>query len=168
MSAIGSIVVLDGPSSAGKTTLARAVRARIGVTAAPISLDHFFAFKHPDAKNDWHMFATLSDATFATAVAFANRGFDVIVDTVFERPESLQSARRALVDHVHHFVAVTCDVHELEARERRRGDRRIGQARDQHARVFHDADYALWIDTARLSVDECVAKIAALLTPTPT
>ena len=66
MSTTGAIVVLNGPSSAGKTTLARAVRARIGVTAAAISLDEFFAFRHPDAKNDWRMFSTLSEAAFAT------------------------------------------------------------------------------------------------------
>lgn len=166
MSTTGAIVVLNGPSSAGKTTLARAVRARIGVTAAAISLDEFFAFRHPDAKNDWRMFSTLSEAAFATAIAFANRGYDAIIDTVFERAETLQSARRVLAGHVHHFVAVTCDLRELELREATRGDRRIGQARDQHARVFHDADYALWLDTSQLSVDECVAKIVGLLDET--
>ncbi|MDQ3335182.1 MAG: hypothetical protein M4D80_08470 [Myxococcota bacterium] len=33
MSTTGTIVVLNGPSSAGKTTLAQAVRARVGIGA---------------------------------------------------------------------------------------------------------------------------------------
>lgn len=76
-----------------------------------------------------------------------------MVDTVFERPESFRSAERAVAGQAHHLVAVTC---ELEAREARRSDRRIGQARDQNARVFRDASYALRLDTSQQSVDAIV------------
>lgn len=50
-----------------------------------ISLDDFFACVGGAAKRDWRPFATLSDAAFAAAAAFADRGFTAIVDTVFER-----------------------------------------------------------------------------------
>lgn len=160
---MGTILVLNGPSSAGKTTLARAVQARLGVSAAAVSLDQFFGFMHPKAKINWAVFAALSDAAFATAAALANGGFHVVVDTVFERAESAEAAKLALMAHAHHFIAVTCELAELEAREARRGDRRIGQARDQYTRVLHEVDYALRVDTSRLSVDECVTQIVGLL-----
>jgi chloramphenicol 3-O phosphotransferase len=165
MSATGTIVVLNGPSSAGKTTLARATRARVGVTATAVSIDEFFTFMHPDANNNWRMFSTLNDAVFATAIALASGGFHVIVDTVFERPDAVLTAERALAAHAHHFVAVTCDLRELEAREAKRGDRRIGQAREQHTRVLQNARYALHLDTSLLSVEDCVAKLVSLLEP---
>jgi chloramphenicol 3-O phosphotransferase len=159
----GIIVVLNGPSSAGKTTLARRVRAHVGDTVAAISIDQLFAFMHPDAKNNWNLFSALSEAAFASAVALSDAGFHVIVDTVFERIESLRSAERVFAGRVFHLVSVTCDLEELERREALRGDRRIGHARDQLQRVFFDADYALRLDTSRRSVDECVLDVARLL-----
>lgn len=107
MSTRTSIVVLNGPSSAGKTTLARAVRDRIGANGAAVSIDQFFQLMHPDAKNDWSMFCALTDALFATAATLANAGFEVVVDTVFERAECVRAAERALAGHAYHFVAVT-------------------------------------------------------------
>jgi chloramphenicol 3-O-phosphotransferase len=130
------------------------VQTRLGVTAAVVSIDHFFLM-HADAKNNWHTFSALSDAVFSSAASLASNGFHVIADTVFERAESLHAAQRALASHPHHFIAVTCDLAVLEARETKRGNRRIGLARDQHTRVFHDASYSLWVDTSRSSVEEC-------------
>jgi chloramphenicol 3-O-phosphotransferase len=48
----GRVIVLNGPSSAGKTTLASAVRTRIGSTIAAVSIDQYFPFMHPDAPNN--------------------------------------------------------------------------------------------------------------------
>ncbi len=137
----------------------------MGPAVAAVSIDQFFPFVHADARHDWALFSTLTEATLATAVALANGGLHVIVDTVFERIDSLHALGRVLASHTHHLVAVTCQLEALEAREARRGDRRIGQARDQHARVFHDASYALRLDTSRMSLDECVDVIVALLHP---
>jgi chloramphenicol 3-O phosphotransferase len=159
----GQIVVLNGPSSAGKTTLARAVRARLGPTSAAVSLDQFYPFVHPAAPNGWQLFSTLTEATFATAVSLAEGGLTVIVDTVFERPESLWTARHAIGRRRHHLVAVTCPLEALEARERARGDRRPGQARQQHERVLQGATYDLIVDTDLQSLEECVDRIVALL-----
>jgi chloramphenicol 3-O phosphotransferase len=157
------IVVLNGPSSAGKTTLARAVRDRVGATCAALSIDQFFPFVHRDAPNNWHTFSALTEAMFAATAAFATAGFDVIVDTVFERPESLTSARRALAAHQHHLVGVTCSLDILEERERARADRRIGQARAQFERVMQNASYDLLLDTGKLSVEGCADQIIALM-----
>jgi chloramphenicol 3-O phosphotransferase len=162
MSSVGTIVVFNGPSSAGKTTLAHAVRAHVGPTVAVVSVDHLFAFMHPDAKNTWHMFSALGEAALASAAALATAGFHVIVDTVFERVDSLRSAERVLAGHEWHLVGVTCAPEELDRREAERGDRRNGQARDQLERVFFDATYAVRLDTSRQTADECVAEVVRL------
>jgi chloramphenicol 3-O phosphotransferase len=159
----GHIVVLNGPSSAGKSTLAKAVRARLGIASAAISIDRLFAFMHPDTRPTWTWYAALTDATFRTAAAIADAGFDVVADTVFERVECLDLMRSALGDRQHHLVAITAPLDVLESRERERGNRRIGLAREQHARVFHGARYALQLDTAAQPTDECVDRIVALL-----
>lgn len=157
------IVVLNGPSSSGKTTLAGALRARLGPTSAAASIDQFYPLVHPAAPNNWRLFSTLTEALFATAVALSEGGFDVIVDTVFERQESLLTAQRALAGRTYHMVAVTCPAEVLEERERARGNRRPGQARDQHERVLQGANYNLHLDTALLPPDECVDRVIALM-----
>jgi cytidylate kinase len=68
MAARGTVVTLNGPSSAGKSTLAKATRERLGATCMAISLDRLFAFAHPAHPLNWRLFATLTDATFAVAV----------------------------------------------------------------------------------------------------
>src|SRR5262249_19909591 len=120
--AVGEIVVLNGPSSAGKTTIALAVRDRLAPSSAVVSLDHFFPCVHPAHPKTWRVFSTLAHATFATAVSLASGGLSVVVDTVFERPESLQTARQMLAHRPYFLVAITCPVEILESRERARGD----------------------------------------------
>jgi chloramphenicol 3-O phosphotransferase len=156
------ILVLNGPSSAGKTTLANRVRELRGPTCAVVSIDQLWACLHRDAPRGWTTFAALTETAFAGAAALASGGFDVIVDTVFERPASLATARRVLAAHRYQLVAVTCPLDVLEVRETARGDRRAGQARDQHARVFHDAVYDLTLDTGATAIDECATRCVAL------
>jgi len=151
-----SIVVLNGPSSAGKTTIAHALRDRMGASCAALSIDAFFAFKHRDAKASWAVYDTLTAALFASAAAFVDGGFDVVVDTVLERPASLDTARRMLAHRPFKLVAVTAPLAVLEAREQGRGDRRTGQARDQHERVLASIAHDLELDTHALSIAACV------------
>jgi chloramphenicol 3-O phosphotransferase len=162
----GRVIVLNGPSSAGKTTLAKAVRAHVGPRVAAVSIDQFFAFMHPDARHDWHQFSTLTETLLASVVALSNGGFDVIADTVFERSECLAATQRMLADRWYRLVAVTSPVEVLEEREHARGNRRLGQAREQHGRVLHGASYDLTVDTHALTTRECVERVAALFATT--
>jgi len=132
---------------------------------ASVSIDQFFRCMHPDARTNWQMFSTLTDALFSTVASLSNGGFDVIADTVFERAECHAMMQRALANHPHRLVAVTCPLDVLEAREQARGNRRLGQAREQHARVLLGAAYDLEIDTHTMSLDECVDRLVALLPP---
>ncbi len=158
----GHVFVLNGPSSAGKTTLARALQEHIGVSCVVLSIDHFYDCTHRDARNNWLQFSTLTEAVLAAAVSFANRGYDVVIDTVFERPESAFATQKALTNLPHSLVAVTCPIAILETREKDRGDRGTGLARQQHKRVFQEAVYALTVDTAANSPKTCARRIAVL------
>lgn len=156
------VVVLNGPSSAGKTTLAHALRDARAPSAAAVSLDQLYpSVAHAHAK-DWALFFALTHATFAAAAVFADAGFDVVVDTVFERAECWTAAREAFARHELRLVAVSAPLEVLEARERARGDRVHGQAREQAGRVLEHGSYDLVLDTAACSVDACVARMLPL------
>jgi chloramphenicol 3-O-phosphotransferase len=158
----GTVVILNGPSSAGKSTLAKATRKRLGATCMAVSVDRLFSFAHPEHPLNWRLFATLTDAAFAVAVTAAGAGFDVVVDTVFERRDCFDSARRAFAAMPHFYVAVTCPLDELERREQSRGNRPPGLARRQHAEVFYDVPYTLELDTGVMTIEACAEKIMPL------
>jgi chloramphenicol 3-O-phosphotransferase len=77
------VVVLNSTSSAGKTTLAHAIRSAGGQDWAVASIDKMFALLHPSRKNDWATYLALTKALFQSAGAMRESGFSVVVDTVF-------------------------------------------------------------------------------------
>lgn len=56
-------------------------------------------------------------------------------------------------------VGVFCPLDELERREKERGDRRIGQAKEQLEFVHKEEVYDLKVDTFRDGLEGCVEKI---------
>ena len=61
------------------------------------------------------------------------------------------------------FVGVICPLAVTEKRETERGDRTVGTARYQFERVHAHDCYDVEVDTSVLSVEECVARILALM-----
>lgn len=144
----GRIAVLNGASSSGKTTLARLARDMIGVGAVAISIDDLYRDLHPARRNDWSTFVALTRVLFEMAAGFAREGFDVLVDTVFERHECYEICFSRLHPLPLLLVRVECPAGVLAERERAREDRRPGLAADQAVRVHEGCRYDLAVDTS--------------------
>jgi chloramphenicol 3-O phosphotransferase len=160
MTQAACIAVLNGPSSSGKTTLARLARDVLGPHAVALSIDDFYAGLHHGRRNDWSLFLSLTRVLFETAASFGREGFDVIVDTVFERPECRDVCQAALRQFRVVLVRVDCPVDVLTERERMRSDRRPGLAADQARRVHEGYTYNLALDTAAMPPSDCARAIA--------
>jgi len=158
----GRIVILNGPSSSGKTTISQAVRDLRGLDCAVVSIDQFYSSIHSQKENNWSLFYSLTEVLFTSVAAFANQGFDVVVDSVFERPKCIEASLYALKNMHVSFVGLRCPTDILERREQARKNRPIGLARDQSRRIHGDCVYDLILDTSELSVEECAARILAL------
>ena len=66
------------------------------------------------------------------------------------------------------YVGVFCPIDVLEQREAARGDRKVGLARYQSARVHENSEYDVEVDTHELSPNQAAQKIlSALETITP-
>ncbi len=61
------------------------------------------------------------------------------------------------------FVGVVCPLEVLEAREKDRGDRTLGQARGQAGIIHQNCIYDLEVDTSKLSASECADQIKTRL-----
>ncbi len=189
--AANEIIYINGPSSAGKTTLSRALQERLPEPYLYLSIDTLIELM-PIKVNDWsgqgsaigYSFQQIVDeegyttyrvvageygAKIATAfrtmvLALARSGLKLIIDDIAFGAAQVQLWRDCLRDFATLWIGVTASPEMLFAREAARGDRLIGSARDQLARVHQGITYDLVIDTTALSTDEATERIVGYLT----
>ena len=180
---MATVIILNGVSSVGKTTLAKAIQKSARADFLHLSIDGFIAML-PDGREfapDWFPVEHLQSnegprprirngplgnrllvQMRALAAELADSGFNVIVDEVCEAAE-IKSYRELLVGHKAHVVKVTAELAEVERRERERGDRLIGLAREQDGRLHTDIEYNQVVDTSVHPADECAKDILSAI-----
>lgn len=105
----------------------------------------------------------LQGALFETVKVLADQGYDVIVDTVLIDSRDLRQCAQTLHQREVMVVALVCPLHELERRERERGDRVIGMASEQYPLIHKYNIYDLEIDTSKCTAEACAATIRDML-----
>ncbi|HLY80066.1 MAG TPA: hypothetical protein VKQ70_11860 [Caulobacteraceae bacterium] len=176
------IILLNGASSVGKGSVAKALQAIASRPMLHVQMDAFLEMLPPGSFGDpqGYVFETWTDAGHpVTAVhggpimdaalagmrgavaAMAEAGNDLVVDEVLWVPEQLADYRRRLAPYAFHVVALHAPLEMIEQRERRRGDRVLGLARWQHERVHVGMSYDLELDTSTATPDELAARIKA-------
>lgn len=188
---MAQVVVLNGGSSSGKSTLAKAfrdARAAVGDFWLIIGIDDYFS-KLPE---DWlelgdHVgrFSSvgmtgrfieegvevsfgpvgraLLGAYQGAVAAAAHAGIQVVVDElIFDRPQwEGWGAALQGLDVV--WVGVRCDPEVAEARESARGDRTPGKARGSASLAHKHARYDFTIDTSDRTPSEALAELLSVL-----
>jgi chloramphenicol 3-O phosphotransferase len=176
----GRVVILNGTSSSGKTSLARALQDRLGGWWLLFGIDTLIL------SMPWQRFGTADGHTIhrdgtidigpgwrrahdrwrAAIGALVREGADVILDEVFlEAAEDQARWRQTFAGGSVLWVGVRCDVEVAAAREAARGDRRPNMARVQAGIVHEGVDYDLDVDTTHLSPEEAADEVVAALTP---
>lgn len=161
------VLFLNGTSSAGKTSIAKAFQRLYAEPCLYASVDAFiFMFADHVRANDAVRRQVLPPVIFAfhqSLPTLARCGFPVIVDHVIEAREWAVECAVALAGLRAYFVGVHCPLEVLEERERQRGDRQIGFARWQFERVHAYGAYDFTLDTSVLSPDESARQLITLL-----
>ena len=172
---MAKVVILNGTSSSGKTSLARAIQRLAKGPVLRVSMDDFLEMMPPRFANDDKAFSfrpvpasepaeveigtgsygeTLMRGMRTSVAALADEGLDLVVDDVMLKAGDQAHYRDVLGEHHVTFVAVRCALETAEQRERDRGDRKIGMARWQFTRVHAGRDYDLEVSTDEVSPDE--------------
>ncbi|CAN7573790.1 chloramphenicol phosphotransferase CPT family protein [Bosea sp. LjRoot90] len=151
----GKIILLNGASSSGKSSLARAVQARIEEPFWHISIDHLRdAGVLPTARirSGEFQWAAMRDAFFEgfeqSLLAYLRCGNNLIVEHIMESRDWLLRLVRLLADEDVFFVGLHCDLAELERREIARGDRKVGDARRDYHQIHGYCLYDAELDSA--------------------
>ena len=133
----GRVIILNGASSSGKSTLARALRQALDEPFLYVSSDQFVASGMlPERRDDegpfswWNEMRPRFFKGFHRCLpALAGAGNDLLVEHVIEFRTWRESLSRLLADFDVFLVGVHCDLAEIDRRERERGDRWIGEGR---------------------------------------
>lgn len=180
------IIYLNGPSSSGKTTLAKALQQSFEEPFLHVGLDKIIGFM-PSKINNWeggnaplgfcwkpgvdptgHPIYHVHAGPFAKkitrslkdiALLLASQHYNLIIDDVAFGAIEVEEWKEALIIYQVLYVGVTTPLEILEERERARGDRCLGSARGQYFKVHENVEYDLEIDTHAYSVEENVEKI---------
>ena len=168
----GTIVVLNGVSSSGKSSLARELQASLSRAYLHVQLDTFremeppgyFSLVPPDLRV--LRVAALCRAMNATAAEYARHGQNVLLDHVLP-PEGWMYLAEDLAGFSVLLVGVHCSVEVLDARERSRGDRPLGLAASQAGQIHTDRVYDFEVDTSHQDSLECAAHVRGWLESGP-
>jgi chloramphenicol 3-O phosphotransferase len=179
------IVLLNGASSSGKTTLARALQLRwpspllhLGIDTVLQMLPQSYVGMKPSARDGIEFYNDVDDRgpvvrvrsgpvgdnvqrSFARAVRLlADDGHDLVLDLVLLDRNSVSAYIDALQGHRTYFIGVHCDGAVLEARELARGDRFQNLARAQLRAVHEFRDfYDLEVDTSTRGPNDLASAI---------
>lgn len=170
------IIVINGVSSVGKTSAAKAIQDRAKRAFLHVQMDDFLkmlprrafesreglVFERIDSQTIDVQFGDLVERALAgmrSAVAsMAECGNNIVVDDVFFADEDADY-RRLLKRYDCHLVGLFAPLELVQTRERMRGDRDIGLAKGQFERVHKNRIYDLEIDTSQKSPDQVAQEI---------
>ena len=133
------IIMLNGPSSVGKTTLVGELRPLLPDTFCYYASDQLAeeGFRPTAPAARWHGRETFFDGFHRSIAAFASAGLDVLVEHIVERASWHTDLNRLLLPFDVFWVGLFAPIEEIEQRERARGDRAIGEAREHLATHDH-------------------------------
>ena len=176
------IVLLNGASSVGKTSIGRAVQALATKTFLHVQMDTWLEMMPARSLGtpEGLTFQTVEQdgkkAVIVTSGAEQERALrgmrhaiaamaaldcNMVVDDVIFDAAVMDEYRALLAPYDLKIVGVFAPLDVLEAREKARGDRDIGLARWQFDRVHRGVAYDLEIDAGTASAEECAAAIVA-------
>lgn len=151
---MSQIIFLHGASSSGKSTIAKALQARIEQPFWHVSIDHLRdagvlpmdRFRNGDFS--WKdQRKAFFDGFHASVAAYADAGNNIILEHILDTEGWLGRLRASLDDHDVLFVGVHCPLELLVEREALRGDRPLGSAKRDYETIHRGKRYDLEVDT---------------------
>ena len=165
----GQIILLNGASSSGKSSIARQLLNDLDRPFFHVSVDMIGAMRSETRTHELDA-AALDDLLLRTRAGFhravagmAIAGNDIVMDHVLSESWRLRDCLGVLTGIDVIFVGVHCSLDELQRREQQRGDRPRGTAASQIDRIHAHGIYDLEVDTTSSTPQSCSTLITEFL-----
>jgi len=186
-----NLIFLYGPSSAGKTSLAKELREQLADYYLYFGIDAFiemmparsnclggtsecdgFYWKDVELANGEKGKLIMSgdygkkiEKSFRIAVkALLDCGNKLIADNVIDGKDEMLVYRNEFSNYNCCYVGVYCALEKLIERETERGTRALGSAAEQYFRAHEGVLYDISVDTGAESIKTCASRIINHLT----
>lgn len=172
---MATVIVLNGASSSGKTTTARAFQDIAPRRFLNFSIDNIL-YALPD--RDLQRIRSGDDITdlrlpdlvrafYACVKQLLDLGHDLVIDHAVTASYHVELLDAASAGHERLLVGIDCPPDVLREREQQRGDRRPGMAEQQAARIHALLNYDLKLDSSAMQPGEAAREIVRLLRARP-
>jgi chloramphenicol 3-O phosphotransferase len=168
----GKIIILNGASSSGKTSIVRALQTLLDEPFLDAGIDKFIwmlpkRYLERPLWDDVMGLATeggpvghrLMSGMHQSIVALSRAGNNVVADHVLVERHWVDECAALFSDLPALFVGIYCPLDVLEHREVARKDRTLGQAKAQFPLVHAHGIYDLVVDTSQASAEACAGEI---------
>ena len=159
------LLLLNGPSSAGKSTIAKELRQKLrlyGADPAVISIDDYMKISTEEEIWEDDVFDIMPDMCRDIAAAL-RRGQWVIVDHVITSARIYDALLEATAGFSMITVLVTCRLETLRKREKERGNRFAGSAEASWRYLYPREGYDLRVDSEASGPAAAAEKIMEVL-----
>lgn len=192
----GIIIILNGPSAAGKSTLQKEIQKTFEPLYLTVGIDGFFdailPHDFPDGKsivgNEFIRGVTVSQDVDGNNVikldigprgrmvitgmhqafaAYAAAGNNLVIDYILYEADWLPELVTTLQNCKVYFVGITTPLAVIEQRERARGTSPAGHARSHYHTVHAHGTYDLEIDTSKIAAQDAAQIIKQFIQDNP-
>ena len=147
-------ILLNGPSSAGKSSIAKMLKAILhndfGLEYKVITLDDYLEMSPEEPIWEDDVFKATSMMCRDIALSL-NNGYGVIIDHVMTSERIYKAVWSVLPESSVMKVLVTCSIEMLRKREEDRGNRCAGSAEASLRYLFPKDGYDILVDTSERS-----------------
>ncbi|HEY3708156.1 MAG TPA: AAA family ATPase [Amycolatopsis sp.] len=160
----GRVILLNGPSSSGKSAIGRAMLPLLPDPWFLVPVDGISGMRstqYTRAREDAEvreMLRRTRRGYHRVVAALVSTGNDVIMDYPLSEPWRLDDLLDVLDGYDVTLVEVRCSAEELDRRERARGDRPAGLAASQ-TQVYSHEDNDIVVDTTHRSAADCAREV---------
>jgi len=174
----GKIIFLNGVTSAGKTSIAKAIQEVAEDNFYHVSNDFFLGleanivnFRFIQAHEQLKYMAESIILMYHTVKVLAEQGTNVVVDgMLFETDGFIEKYGKTNYENLQQIlganmfmVEVFCPLEECRRRNKTREDREENQSHEQHDIMNKAICYDMMVDTSVNSAEECAAKILEVM-----
>lgn len=157
----GTIILLNGVSSSGKTTLSKEI-IRLLPTFFHLSIDDFdLLIEKMENRETDRLILVPTEYFFHRLIAmFSDSGTNLVVDQLLHDRFTMDDCLETLAAYPVFFVGVHCPLPELEQRELERADREHGLSKRQLQFVHQQSEvYDIEVNTGFTSASVAARKI---------